>query len=62
MKRLRSLMGAFSFNNPKDHTELIQRLFDYVCSGARSDDIVVDFFAGSADFVVTCSLRLHNAE
>jgi adenine-specific DNA-methyltransferase len=38
-------MGAKVFDNPKDHDE-IGKLFRYVL-GPASDDIVLDFFAGS---------------
>jgi adenine-specific DNA-methyltransferase len=45
VKYLRKLMGAKLFDNPKDHEE-IAKLVKYML-GASSEEIVVDFFAGS---------------
>lgn len=44
-KRLASLMGDKVFENPKDE-EIIQRLIEFC--GTEDDDIVMDFFSGSA--------------
>lgn len=45
VKLLRKLMGAKVFDNPKDH-DVLKKLISYV--GVGSNDIVMDFFAGSA--------------
>ncbi len=44
VKYLKSLMGAKVFDNPKDH-EVLARIIRYCTS---DDDLVLDFFAGSA--------------
>lgn len=44
-KRLATLMGEKVFENPKDE-EIIQRLIEF--SGTSENDIVLDFFSGSA--------------
>jgi adenine-specific DNA-methyltransferase len=45
VKYLRKLMGAKLFDNPKDHEE-IAKLLKYML-GVSTDEIVLDFFAGS---------------
>ena len=44
-KRLANLMGDKVFENPKDE-EIIQRLIEF--SGTAKEDIILDFFSGSA--------------
>lgn len=44
-KRLASLLGGKVFENPKDE-EIIQRIIEF--SGTDNDDIIMDFFSGSA--------------
>ena len=44
-KRLRTLMGAMVFENPKDE-EIIQELLEFTISDG--DSIILDFFSGSA--------------
>lgn len=57
-KYLRSLFGQDVFDNPKDH-EVLARWIRY-CTTTGSDDIVLDFFAGSGS-TADAVLRL-NAE
>jgi len=52
-KRLRTLFGEAVFTNPKDE-ELLKDLF--IAFGVRGDDIVLDFFAGSASTMHAVSL------
>ena len=52
-KRLASLMGDKVFENPKDE-EIIQRMIEFV--GLKDNDIVLDFFSGSATTAHSCFL------
>jgi adenine-specific DNA-methyltransferase len=45
VKKLRHILGAKNFNNPKDY-EVLSRLIGY-CTSATTNDVVLDFFAGS---------------
>ncbi|MBQ6568136.1 MAG: site-specific DNA-methyltransferase, partial [Treponema sp.] len=52
-KRLAALMGEKVFENPKDE-EVIQRMIEFV--GLKKDDIILDFFSGSATTAHSCFL------
>ena len=45
VKKLRHILGAKNFNNPKDY-EVIARLLKY-CTASNANDTALDFFAGS---------------
>jgi adenine-specific DNA-methyltransferase len=45
VKKLRHMLGAKNFDNPKDH-EVLARLIDY-CTASDAGDVMLDFFAGS---------------
>lgn len=45
VKYLKKMMGEKVFDNPKDH-EVLSRMISYISVG--KDDIILDFFAGSA--------------
>ncbi len=45
VKKLRHILGAKLFNNPKDY-EVLSRLISY-CTSSSTSDVVLDFFAGS---------------
>jgi adenine-specific DNA-methyltransferase len=45
VKKLRHILGAKIFNNPKDY-EVLSRLISY-CTSPATNDVVMDFFAGS---------------
>lgn len=52
-KRLATLMDDKVFENPKDE-EIIQRMIEFV--GLKDNDIVLDFFSGSATTAHSCFL------